>query len=532
MAAAESLEFPEEFLYFLKRSPSGIHVPASYRFDRFELRPSERVLLVDGKPAALGSRAFDLLVCLVSHRDRVVSKAEVMEHVWPGQVVEENNLAVQVSALRKLLGAGAIATVSGRGYRFTPELRPDETSDTARKREPLERPSIAVLPLSVLSDDPRIAFFAQGLVEDVTALLARVPGFVVIASASASEFRGPHAPLHDVARQLGVRFLVQGSVRPRADALRVSLQLIEAASARILWSAQFDSQADEGIDAQEAIARGIISELEPELTRAEIAHIRRQRPENLDAWAHYHEAVGALATRGWNADGMPAARAALERSIALDPNFGLSHGLYSLLTILTAHMGIVPETPALRTAVLASADAAMRLDDGSSEVLGYAGCALSDLGQFKRGIDTLQHALVLNPSNAQAHVAMGAALALSGKLDEGIERLRAGMRISPRDRRLGFWGWLLACFLLRANRLDEALAEARLSSRADPRFHLPHVLQAAILDGLGETGEAVAALAAARQCRDRLSLDEVTLTHGRRIGARLALLWERAGTPG
>lgn len=505
-------------------------MPATYRFDRFELRPSERVLLVDGTPAALGSRAFDLLLCLVTHRDRVLPKDELLEQVWPGQVVEENNLAVQVSALRKLLGAGAIATVSGRGYRFTLELHPDDTRDTAAAAaEPLERPTIAVLPLSVLSDDPRIAFFAQGLVEDVTALLARVPGFVVIAHASSSAFRGPQAPLQDVARQLGVRFVVRGSVRPRTDALRVSLQLIEAASARILWSAQFDSQADDAVDAQETVARGIISELEPELTRAEIAHIRRQRPENLDAWAHYHEAVAALAAKGWSADGIAAARAELQRSTAVDPNFGLSHGQYALLTILEAQIGMAPDTPALRAAVEASADSAIRLDDGSSEVLGYAGCALCDLGHLERGIDALQRAVELNPSNAQAHVAMGAALVLDGKLDEGIERMRYGMKISPRDRRLGFWAWLLGCFLLRAGRVEEALAEARSSCRADPRFHLPYVLLAGILDSLGATADAVAALSAARQRRPNLSLDEVTLTHGRRISARLALLWDRAG---
>lgn len=505
----------------------------SYRFDRFELRPSERVLLVDGAPAALGSRAFDLLLCLVAQRDRVLSKGEVLEQVWPGQVVEENNLSVHVSALRKILGTGAITTVSGRGYRFTLDLLPESAVEPAPLPTPsLDRPTIAVMPLSVLSDDPRIGFFAQGLVEDVTALLARVPGFILIAHASSLAFRGHPAPLQEVARQLGVRFVVQGSVRPKADALRVSLQLIEAASGRILWSAQFDSLASETMDAQETIARGIISELEPELTRAEIAHIRRQRPENLDAWAHYHEAVGTMAAQGWSADGMATARAELRRSTLLDPGFGLSHGHYALLTIVAANIGMVPDTPELRADVLASAIEAITLDDGSSEVLGYAGCALCDLGHYRHGIDTLQRALDLNPSNAQAHVAMGAALAMNRKLDAGIERMRYGMQISPRDRRLGFWGWLLGRFLLRADRVDEALVEARQSCRADPRFHLPHVLQAASLDRLGAGTEAVAALSAARQRRSQLTLDEVTLTHGRRIGERIALLWERAQPPG
>lgn len=505
-------------------------MPQTLRFDRFELRPSERTLLADGWPVALGSRAFDLLVCLVTRHERVVSKGEVLEQVWPGQVVEENNLAVHVSALRKVLGAGAIAAVSGRGYRFTLAVGadPGRPAGEPAARAVHERPSIAVLPLSVLSDDARIGFFAQGLAEDVTALLARVPGFVLIAHASSSQFRDPQASAQDVAKQLGVRFLVQGSVRPRAGSLRVSIQLVEAASARILWSAQFDSQAQEAADAQESIARGIISELEPELTLAEVAHIRRQRPDNLDAWSHYHEGVGALASQGWSDEGFAAARSALRRSTEAAPNFGLGHGHYALLTILAASIGMVPDSPELRADVLAEADAAIRWDAGSCEVLGYAGCALCDLGHFGRGIDTLQHALELNPSNAQAQVALGAAMALNDQLHEGIERMRYGMTISPRDRRLGFWGWALGSFLLRADRVEEALTAVRASCRADPRFHLSQVLLAALLARQGDSDEALAALRLARQLRPRLSLPEITQAHGRYLAGQLAPLWDRA----
>lgn len=507
-----------------------------YRFDRFELRPSERVLLADGKREALGSRAFDLLVCLVGHRDRVLAKGELLEQVWPGQVVEENNLSVHVLALRKVLGAGAITTISGRGYRFVLPVQTDREGPAAPvapvASSAPERPTVAVLPLDVLADEPRVAFFAQGLAEDVTALLSRVPGFFVIAHASSSLFRGRHENAQTVAQQLGVRYVVQGSVRPRTGSLRVSLQLVEAASARVLWTARFDSEDDDATEAQEQIARGIISQLEPELTRAQIAYIRRQRPDNLDAWAHYHEAVGAVATEGWTPEGMAAARDALRRSCALDPRFGLAHGHYALLTILAASIGMVPDTAELREDVLTAADRAIGLDSGSSEVLGYAGCALCDLGRFDRGIDTLQQALELNPSNAQAHVALGAALALNQRFDEGIERMRHGMRISPRDRRLGFWRWALGGFLLRVDRVDEALAEARLSCRADPRFHLAYVLLAAILDRKGACDDAVDALREARQRRSQLSLDEVKRAHGRRISERLALIWHDSERPG
>ncbi len=125
-------------------------------------------------------------------------------------------------------------------------------------------------------------------------------------------------------------------------------------------------------------------------------------------------------------------------------------------------------------------------------------------------------------------MALGASWVLSGQLDAGIETLRYGMKISPRDRRLGFWGWALGTFLLRADRLDEALSEARASSRRDPQFPLPRVLEAAILDRQGQTEEARAALARARQTSSILSQNIIALTHGRHVGKRLALLWDRA----
>lgn len=503
-----------------------------FQFDRFEVRPTERLLLLDGQAAEVGARAFDLLLCLLKHRDRVVSKGEILDLVWPGLVVEENNLSVQVSALRKVLGSQAIATIPGRGYRFALDLVPCAGSPQQDGLDPhaanAARPTIAVLPFSVLSDSPQVTFLADGLVEDVIALLARVPGFMLISRASSFAFRGHEVTVPEVARQLGVRFVVEGSVRLVGDALRVSTQLIEAATGLVLWSGRFDRCRDEAVDLQEDIARGVMSELEPELTRAEIAHIRRQRPENQDAWAHYHQAVGSLALQGWSRDAMAEARLHLQTSVALDPAFGLGHAHYALLTGLSMNIGALPNDPDLVQEALGAARQAMALDDGSSEVLGYAGCALCDLGHHEQGLDVLHRALGIDPSNAQAHVALGASWVLSGQLDAGIEKLRYGMKISPRDRRLGFWGWALGTFLLRADRLDEALLEASASSRRDPKFPLPRVLEAAILDRQGQPGAARAALARARQMSLTLSLDTIALTHGRHVGKRLALLWNRA----
>jgi tetratricopeptide (TPR) repeat protein len=314
-------------------------------------------------------------------------------------------------------------------------------------------------------------------------------------------------------------------LRLRNDFLRVSTQLIDATSGHVLWSGRFDRRRDEAVDLQEDIARGIISELEPEVTRAEIAHIRRQRPENLGAWAYYHQAIGSIALQGWGKAGMTEARSQLQKSVAQDPSFGLAHAHFALLTALSINIGLLPDATSLVTEAHHAANHAIELDDGSSEVLGYAGCALCDLGHHGRGVEVLHQALEIDPSNAQAHVALGASLVLTGKLEERLEKMRFGMKISPRDRRLGFWGWALGAFLFRADRLDEALVEARTSIRRDPRFHLARVLEAAVLDRKGQLSEAGAALAFARQLSTTLTLDEIAWTHGRRVGERMALLW-------
>jgi TolB-like protein/Flp pilus assembly protein TadD len=499
-----------------------------YQFDRCEVRPAERVLLLDGIATPVGARAFDVLLCLLAHRDRVVGKEEILALVWPGLVVEENNLSVQVSTLRKLLGPKAIATVAGRGYRFALEVRQGTSTPQHEGLQPhaadSTRPTIAVLPFSVLTDDRHIGFLADGLVEDVIALLARVPGFLLISRASSFAFKGHEVSLPEVARQLGVRFLVEGSVRLNGDALRISTQLIEAASGHVLWSGRFDRPRQRAVDLQEDIARGVMCELEPELTRAEIAHIQRQRPENLDVWSHYHQAIGSLATQGWSRSAVAEARLQLHKSVDIDADFALGHAHSALLSALSMNMGYESPDPTAVQAALGAAEMAIRLDGGSSEVLGFSGCALCDLGHHDRGVDVLHQALEIDPSNAQAHVALGASLVLTGQLEAGIEKMRLGMKISPRDRRLGFWGWALGSFLLRGERLHEALVEARTAVRRDPLFHLARVLEAAVLDRQGHTDSARACLAMAQQLYPSLALNDIALTHGRRVALSMEQL--------
>jgi adenylate cyclase len=389
-----------------------------------------------------------------------------------------------------------------------------------------EARSIALRPFIVLSEDRVLEFLAKGLAEDIIALLARVPGFFVISRASSFAFQNPETPASVVARQLGVRYVLEGNIRGAGDQVRVSTQLAEATTGRILWSGKFEATRAGTLDLQDDIARGIIIELEPALTQAEIAVIRRQRPDNVDAWAYYHQAAGALGGSGWNEQAVSEALNFLRRALELDGNFALARAQLALLSALAQNTGLFEHSTERTQEALAAAEMAIAADAGSSEVLGYAGCALSDLGHTKRGMEILRQAVEIDPSNAQAEVALGAALAMLGDRDAGIARMRHGMKLSPRDRRLGFWGWLLGMFLLRANRTEEALEEALVAARRDPRLYLAPILEAVAQATLGRTELARAALLAARRIRTKLTKHEIERSHGSHAARILLDVWD------
>ena len=202
----------------------------SHRFGNVEVRPDERALLIDGKLVDVGSRAFDLLEALIAQRDRVVPKDELLDIVWPGLVVEENNLQVQVSALRKLLGPRAIATIPGRGYQFLlEEAAPN----------PL---SIVVLPFANQTGDAQKAYVADALTTSITSDLARIRDAFVIAATTAFTYKDRPASVQQIGKELCVHFALQGSVLTSGENIRISAQLVDTQSGAQLWSETFDGE--------------------------------------------------------------------------------------------------------------------------------------------------------------------------------------------------------------------------------------------------------------------------------------------------
>jgi adenylate cyclase len=225
-----------------------------------------------------------------------------------------------------------------------------------------DRPSIAVLPFSSLSEDRSLELLADGLVEDVIALLARVPGFFVTARSSSFAYRNRTQDVRRVGRELGVRYVVEGSIRASDKRVRVSAQLVEAESGKQIWTQRFDVETAETFDLQDDIARQIIRELEPELTRAELTVIQRQRPDNLDAWSRYRQALGAIALNGWNEEALAQTIMHLREAIALDPNFALAHAMVALLGAISANMSFVEDRLAAHRQALQDAERAVALD--------------------------------------------------------------------------------------------------------------------------------------------------------------------------
>ena len=295
------------------------------QFEGHILDPARRELTRMGAIVPMEPQVFDLLLYLIRNRDRVVSKGDLIAGVWNGRIdLRSSTLATRINAARRVLGDDGkqqrfIRTAARKGIRFVGSVREEPDPGTGGAERPdaspgapccaswrdcvpaddpgadqtrlapapiVDRPSIAVLPFENMSDDRALELLADGLVEDVIGLLARVPGFFVIARASSFVYRPMSLEARQVGMELGVRYVVTGSVRGSEGRVRVTTQLIEAETGTQLWGARYDVERGDTLDLQDRIAREIITELEPALTRAELSIIRRRRTESVDAWSH------------------------------------------------------------------------------------------------------------------------------------------------------------------------------------------------------------------------------------------------------
>jgi len=297
-------------------------------FGPFRLDADAETLFRGDEPVALGQRAVGLLRLLLERAGAPVSKDALIDAAWPGLAVEDSNLTVQIAALRRVFeaipgGSGWIETLPRRGYRYVgpPVARADPSADaTARASAAValsDTPSVAVLPFANLSGDPEQEYFADGMVEDIVAGLSRIKWLFVVARSSSLAYRGKAVDLKRVGRELGVRYLLEGSLQKSGNRVRISARMIEAATGGQLWTERFDRPLDDIFALQDEIALNVVGAIEPSLRRAEAERVRRKRPDSLGAYDLVLQAQADVYS------GMPAqvtpALALLERALALEP---------------------------------------------------------------------------------------------------------------------------------------------------------------------------------------------------------------------
>ena len=260
--------------------------------ERRELRCGAELIAIEPK-------AFDLLTFLVQQRDRVVSKNDLLQAVWGGRIVSESALTTRINAVRRAIGDDGAAqrlirTFTRRGVRFIGEVRemPDQAAPAAGDGlgpapAAADKPSIAVLPFQNLSGDPAQEYFADGMAAEITTAIGRAPWLFVIARNSSFTYKGKTADAQQVARELGVRYVLEGSVTKAGNRARITAELIDAASGAHIWGERFDGTLDDIFELQDRVASGVVGAIEPRLRLAEVERAGRKPTESLDAYDFY-----------------------------------------------------------------------------------------------------------------------------------------------------------------------------------------------------------------------------------------------------
>ena len=373
-----------------------------------------------------------------------------------------------------------------------------------------ERPGIVVLPFDSFSDQPADQIMSEGFTEDLTTLVARLPGFFVISRNTAYSFKGQGLDLREIGRELGVRYLLEGSMRRKGDQVRITAQLIEASSGSHLWANKYDCPIEEVGEIQDAVVEAIALQLDVELARAEFKLASRRQPSDMDAWSLYQSAKGTLLFMGWSEQSVKKAVDQLHQAIALDPEYAPPQAYLSLLLALAHWIRLVEDLPAAHDESVAAANRALELEPNSPEVLGFVGCAFSDLGYKQRGIPLLEKAIELDPSNAQARAALGAAQIVSGELEVGVATLGAAVKLSPRDPGLAPWMSILALGEGYQGNLDKAEEWAELAYKADPRFMPGLVIRSWVKGRRGQLEASQASLDEALRLHPKVDADYVS----------------------
>ena len=409
---------------------------------------------------------FKALVLLITHADRAVSKDELLDAVWPGKVVTESTLSNAIKLARKAVGdcgeqQQIIRTVCGHGFRFVAPLEPvakPERAAPSRHTDAVEAvahvqsapgsdsanlldvfdapalpemPSVALLGFESLSAAVAPNIFVEGLAVDLNARLSRMPGLFVVARGSARRLQMARLPVAEIGRRLGVRYLIHGSSQHHERRLRVTVNLIEADSQRIIWTERFDRLLDDLFVVQDDIVDAVVAALLPELERAEMQRARLLPTQDLDAWACFHRAMWH--SYRFTAEDSVQARELLLRARTIDPHFSRACAGLSFNHYLHAFLDAGGDAEAHIRAAVEQGEQSVALD--ARDAMGHwvLGRARFLAQTHDAAMASLDQALALNPNYAQGTYARGFVRVHAGLPDQAIQDLDQARRLSPYD---------------------------------------------------------------------------------------------------
>ena len=496
-----------------------------YEFGPFRLDPLKRRLMRDGEPVRLTPKALELLLVLVEASGRTVEKDELLEKVWAGTIVEENNLNQNITALRKSLGDSRqdsqyIATIPGIGYRFVADVRkvedeprlgvrrldaalastgrdqyqsrvkpPDSKAKLSQyallilvpvvavaavayllytREKPPKVTSIMVLPLENLSGDPEQEYFADGITDALIGDLAKVGGLHVISRTSSMHYKGTKKSLPEIAREINVDAVVEGTVQRSGDRVVIRAQLIHAATDRHLWVRDYERGMRDVLDLQSEIAQAIAREVQIKMTPAEQARFSSRHPVRPKAFDQYLQGRFLY----WNRrtpDNLNKAMEHFQNAIKEDPNFAQAHvGLADCHNALgTVQFGALPPMEARRRAEEA-ATKALALDPQLAEAYNALGSVKHFNWDWTGAEQDFKRAIEWNPNYANAHNFYAGYLMCRGRADEAIAASNRARELDPFSLSISAQrGFLLE----NARRYEEAIAQLRNVIEMDPNHY-------------------------------------------------------------
>jgi TolB-like protein/Flp pilus assembly protein TadD len=502
---------PQALAIILPQALAGLTISREskllFSFDNCSLDTDRRELRREGELRSVEPQVFDLLEFLIRNRDRMVSRDDLLAAVWNGRIVSESTLASRINAARTAIGDNGedqrlIRTVLRKGIRFVGAVREEQkpavgTTGVAAKQPgfalPLpDRPSIAVLAFSNMSGDAEQDYFADGISEDIITGLSKLRWFFVIARNSSFTYKGKVVDIRQVGHELGVRYVLEGSVRKYGSRVRVTAQLIDAATGKHLWADHYDRDLIDIFALQDEITRKVVAAIEPRLLEAEGIRSQNRSAEDLDAWDMLIRANSLF----WRLtkDESQAAIALLEQVVQRHPYYAPAHSMLAFVLLVSRQGGWHLMEPQVTQAANLAARA-VELDDSDP----WAHLALGFVAFTRRRTDEaaeeFQRALDLNPNFAAAHGFLGCALAFDGRSDKAIDHIEQAVRMSPHDPQNALLNAALAAAHYQASRYAEAIGFGRKAIQQ--RFELTngHRIYVASLAQAGRIDDARSALA-------------------------------------